>query len=79
MGSLNTEVCYIDRSMLPPIAELPVTLEDVSKMDVAATVISSKFTTLYTAPPYRVALTYDEALSIDNKRSNVRAQIRKDG
>lgn len=79
MRTLNTEVFYLDRSMLPPNAELTVTLEDVSKMDVAATVISSKLTTLDTAPPYRVALTYDEALIKDNMRYNVRAQIRKDG
>ncbi|MDE3273623.1 META domain-containing protein [Pseudoalteromonas sp. G4] len=79
MNSLQTEVYYLDRSMLPPNSELTVTLEDVSKMDVAATVISSKLVTLNSAPPYQVSLDYDNALIKDNMRYNVRAQIRKDG
>ncbi|MFY8349784.1 META domain-containing protein [Pseudoalteromonas sp. SSM20] len=79
MNSLQTEVYYLDRSMLPPNSELTVTLEDVSKMDVASTVISSKLVTLNSAPPYQVSLDYDNALIKDNMRYNVRAQIRKDG
>ncbi len=79
MNSLQTEVYYLDRSMLPPNSELTVTLEDVSKMDVAATVISSKLVTLNSAPPYQVSLDYDNALIKENMRYNVRAQIRKDG
>ncbi|WP_372769973.1 META domain-containing protein [Pseudoalteromonas sp.] len=79
MNSLQTEVYYLDRSMLPPNSELTVTLEDVSKMDVASTLISSKLVTLNNAPPYQVSLDYDNALIKENMRYNVRAQIRKDG
>lgn len=79
MSTLQTEVYYLDRSMLPANSELTVTLEDVSKMDVASTVISSKVITLNSAPPYQVSLDYDNALIKENMRYNVRAQIRKDG
>ena len=79
ISQIQTEVFYLDRSMLPPQSELTVSLEDVSKMDVAATLISSKSVTLSTAPPYRVTLDYDNALIKENMRYNVRAQIKKDG
>ena len=39
--SLAGEAFYRERLLLPPGAELLVTLEDVSKMDVASTVIAA--------------------------------------
>ncbi len=42
MKTLNTQVIYLDRSMLPPGSVLKVQLADVSKMDAKAEVISKK-------------------------------------
>ena len=41
-ASLPVQVSYLDRSLLAPNSQLTVTLVDVSKMDVAATVISEQ-------------------------------------
>jgi putative lipoprotein len=76
-AQINTQVFYLDRSMLPPGAELTLTLEDVSLMDVAATKISTKTITLETAPPYNVALDYDASLIKPGMRYSVRANITK--
>lgn len=79
LAMINIEAFYFDRSMLPPNAELIVTLEDVSKMDVAAEVISTNRAVLNSAPPYRITLNYDPTKVLPNMRYNVRAQIKKDG
>lgn len=39
--TIEGSVFYRERVMLPPNAEIQITLEDVSKMDVAADVIST--------------------------------------
>lgn len=77
VAQINTKVFYLDRSMLPPGAELTLTLEDVSLMDVAAKKISSKTITLETAPPFNTALEYDDSLIKPGMRYNVRATITK--
>ena len=58
-ATLTTEVSYLDRSMLAPNSQLTVTLADVSKMDVKATVISQQVIDLNGGPPYTVELAYD--------------------
>lgn len=58
-ATLTTEVSYLDRSMLAPNSQLTVTLADVSKMDIKATVISQQVIDLNGGPPYTVELAYD--------------------
>lgn len=76
MATLSVEVTYRERMALPPGATLRVTMEDVSRMDTAATVITEITRQDPGAPPYSVQLSYDP-LQIDARhRYAVRATIR---
>ena len=77
--TLTISVSYRDRSMLRPGSELRVTLEDVSKMDVAAEVLSTTVMPIDSAPPYVVSLPYQKNKIMSNMRYNVRAQISYQG
>ncbi len=79
MKTLNTQITYLDRSMLPPGSVLKVQLADVSKMDVKAEVISEQEIQLDGAPPYDVALEYDESKIADRHRYSVSARIENQG
>ncbi len=79
MKTLNTQVIYLDRSMLPPGSVLKVQLADVSKMDAKAEVISEQEIELNGAPPYNVALEYDESKIADRHRYSVSARIENQG
>ncbi len=61
--------------MLPPGAELHVTLEDVSKMDVPSTVIASSRHPLTGAPPYAFKLEYSDTSIEPRMRYSLRAKI----
>ncbi len=69
------EALYRERMMLPPGAELHVTLEDVSKMDVPSTVIASSRQSLTGAPPYAFKLEYSDASIEPRMRYSLRARI----
>jgi putative lipoprotein len=75
MKILEGEAYYRERMMLPPGAVLEVTLEDVSKMDVASTQISSTTQVLEGGPPYAFKLEYDAALIEDKMRYSLRAKV----
>ena len=78
METINTEVTYRERILMPPGSVLRVSMEDVSLMDVASTLVAEALVEDPGAPPYRVALSYDPA-KIDNRhRYAVRATIRRD-
>ncbi|MBD55998.1 MAG: META domain-containing protein [Pseudoalteromonas sp.] len=79
MKTLTTEVTYLDRSMLPPGSVLKVQLADVSKMDAKADVISEQEIELNGAPPYTVALEYDDSKIVDRHRYSVSARIENQG
>lgn len=79
MSILKTEVYYRERIMLPPGTTLTVALEDVSKMDVAAVVLSEKTLTIHNAPPYLVDLEYDASAIDERFRYGLRARLEKDG
>ncbi len=79
MTTLNTQVTYLDRSMLRPGSELTVKLSDVSKMDVKAEVISEQTIKLEGAPPYTVSLHYDQSSIKENNRYSVSARIENQG
>jgi predicted amidohydrolase YtcJ/uncharacterized lipoprotein YbaY len=73
--NLAGEALYRERIMLPPGAELHVTLEDVSKMDVPSTVIASSRHPLTGAPPYAFKLEYSDTSIEPRMRYSLRAKI----
>jgi predicted amidohydrolase YtcJ/uncharacterized lipoprotein YbaY len=73
--TLAGEALYRERIMLPPGAELHVTLEDVSKMDVPSTVIASSRHPLTGAPPYAFKLEYSDTSIEPRMRYSLRAKI----
>ncbi len=75
LKQLSGEVYYLQRKMLPPDALLTVTLEDVSKMDVASTVLATSKQTIAGAPPYAFSLEYDAAQIQDKMRYSLRATV----
>lgn len=79
MKSLDVKVVYLDRRMLPPGAELNVTLEDVSLADAPAKMITSESMKAEGVPPYAMTLKYDAAKIQDKNRYAVRATIKADG
>lgn len=76
VNTLNIEVQYRERIMLPPNAELTVSLEDISKMDVASTIIAKTEMSINSAPPYHLTLNYLSATVTNSSRYNLRAVIR---
>ncbi|WP_158224720.1 YbaY family lipoprotein [Agaribacterium haliotis] len=79
MKSIPVEVFYRERMALPPSATLTVSLEDVSKQDVAATVIEEQQITLDKAPPYQIKLSYTTSEINSKHRYALRARINNDG
>jgi putative lipoprotein len=79
MKTIKVSVWYRERMMLPPNAEITVSLEDVSKMDVAANVIATTTVPAVGGPPWGLAMEYDSP-EIDNQhRYAVRARIEVNG
>lgn len=79
MQTLTGEVFYRERKLLPPGAELHVTLEDVSKMDVPSTVIAASTQSQTGAPPYQFSLDYSAADIDSRMQYSLRAKIMLDG
>lgn len=79
MKSISGQVWYRERISLPPIAEIKVYLEDVSKMDVAADVIAMTTLSPESGPPWKFALEYDPAKIDSRNRYALRARIEADG
>jgi putative lipoprotein len=77
--TLVGEAFYRERKLLPPGAELHLTLEDVSKMDVPSSVIATSTQALAGAPPYEFNLGYFEADIDSRMQYNLRAAIMLDG
>jgi putative lipoprotein len=73
------EVFYRERITLPPGSALVVTLEDVSRMDVASTVLSEDTQVLTGSTPYSFELAYDPTLIDSRMRYSLRARIHVDG
>lgn len=80
MRVISGEVWYRERIVLPPGAEITVTLEDQSRADAPATVITD-----YThvvdgqAPPYSFRLVFDPSAIDERVRYGLRARIEHDG
>ena len=72
---LETSVLYRERMILPEGSKVIVTLEDVSKMDVAADIIATKSVQINGAPPYDISINYDAGRLHDKGRYALRARI----
>jgi putative lipoprotein len=77
MAMLEVTVGYRERIALPPDAQLEVELLDVSRMDVAATLIASQRVRM-TGVPMRVTLPYDPAVIDDRFTYSVSARLFSD-
>jgi putative lipoprotein len=77
MSTLDTEVSYRERVLLPPGTTLSVSLEDVSRMDIASVLIAQEQLLDPGAPPYLITLSYDPAQIEARHRYTVRAAIRQ--
>jgi putative lipoprotein len=73
--TLQGEVTYRERKLLPPGVTLKVTLEDVSKMDVASKVIAQTSSEIVGAPPYTFSLDYNKALIDSKMRYSLRVKF----
>ncbi len=79
MKRIEGSILYRERMMLPPNAEITVTLEDVSKMDVAADIIATTTFPAVGGPPWDFAMDYDPARIDSRHRYAVRARIEVNG
>lgn len=79
MKTINTEVFYRERMMVPPGSIVSVTLEDVSRMDAKAEILSKGEIETAGGPPYKVALSYDAATINEKMRYSLRATIKNSG
>ncbi len=79
VATIEGEVFYRERIMLPPGAELEVQLEDISRADAMATVMATVNYTLDGGPPYPFSIEYDPARIDDRMRYALRARITTGG
>ncbi|HBS49204.1 MAG TPA: hypothetical protein DEA05_03510 [Rhodobacteraceae bacterium] len=77
-ATLTGSAAYRERIALPPDAELVVRLEDVSRMDAPATLLSARRIAM-TGVPQPFSLAYDPALIDERMSYAVRAEIQHAG
>ena len=79
MRVISGEVWYRERIALPPGAEVIVTLEDQSRADAPATVITDYTHIVDGQGPYSFRLVYDPAAIEERMTYGLRARIEYDG
>ncbi len=79
MLTITGSVWYRERMMVPPDAEISVSLEDVSRMDVSAKVIATTGFIAQGGPPWDFSLEYDPTKLNDKGRYGLRVRIEADG
>jgi putative lipoprotein len=79
MRVISGEVWYRERIALPPGAEVIVTLEDQSRADAPATVITDYTHIVDGQGPYSFRLVYDPAAIDERMTYGLRARIEHDG
>jgi putative lipoprotein len=72
---IEGSVMYRERIMLPPGVEVEVYLEDISRADAGATVLSTVLLTPKGGPPYEFAIEYDPSTIDPRMRYALRATI----
>jgi putative lipoprotein len=79
MRVISGEVLYRERMALPPGAVVTVTLEDQSRMDAPATVLTDYTHVTDGPPPYPFRLVIDPSKIDQRMRYGLRAKIERDG
>jgi len=79
MRVITGTVWYRERKALPPGAQVIVVLEDQSRMDAPATVITDYTHTVDGPGPYSFRLVYDPRAIDDRMRYGLRARIEHEG
>ena len=79
MRVISGEVFYRERMALPPGAEVIVTLEDQSRADAPATLITDYTHIVDGPPPYPFRLVVDPSAMDERMRYGLRAKILNDG
>lgn len=79
MRVISGEVWYRERMALPPGAKVVVTMEDQSRADAAATVITDYTHIVDGQGPYSFRLVYDPAAMDERMRYGLRARIENEG
>lgn len=75
MATIEGEVFYRERIMIPPESEVEVQLEDVSRADALATVLESVSFKARGGPPYPFIIEYDPSRIDERLRYALRARI----
>lgn len=75
VSTIEGEVFYRERMMLPPGAELEVQLQDISRADAMATVMTSVLIQPQGGPPYPFTINYDPTVIDPRMRYALRATI----
>ena len=75
MATIEGEVFYRERIMIPPESEVEVQLEDISRPDALATVLESVSFKARGGPPYPFTIEYDPSRLDERLRYALRARI----
>ena len=78
VARIEGSVMYLERIMLPPGVEVEVQLQDISRADAGATLLSSVLLTPTGGPPYKFAIEYDPSTIDPRMRYALRATISRD-
>lgn len=79
MNKIEGTVWYRERMLLPPDAEVSITLEDVSRLDVRSELIAVTRFMPQGGPPWNFTLEYDPAKIHEKGRYALRARIEAGG
>lgn len=79
VAKIEGSVVYRERIALPPTAEIEVVLEDVSRPDALATVLSTLTMEAKNGPPYAFSIDYSPEQIDPRMTYALRATIRVDG
>ncbi len=79
VSTIEGEVFYRERMMLPPGSELEVQLQDISRADALARVMETVMLPLEGAPPYAFAIDYNPQEIDPRMRYALRATISRSG
>ena len=75
MGTIEGSVWYRERMLLPPGAEVSITLEDVARADAKSELLAETRFQPQGGPPWTFTLSYDPAKILDKGRYALRARI----
>ena len=77
MGTIEGTVWYRERLLLPPGAEVSITLEDIARMDVKSELIAETRFIPKGEPPWEFTLEYDSIKIHEKGRYALRARIQE--